>query len=574
MGRTGWHFTTCALIVVLAAIPALGDDDPVGAATAEAREALLHPLAHIRARAEKRIAGDGGSQAVVRELQRDRDPRLRAAAWSILVRRPEWCRAAEARAALDDTCPRVRLSAGRALLQRLTSGREAQPPLPGEMSWTPEGRKAVTHALIERCEHSAADQPIPCLLRAGEGITAALGEGARTRTASIRIRRRLVSALGRIGSVWAGEELLKLLQTPETFPDRAHLFSTLADVRLNPSQRARLFKLLRGPDEDPKRAFRQMLRKRRWRERGAMFRALDANATETVRALLLDYMRSSLQDRGPLYPERAVDATRILVRDAEELSDATVLLMVSRCSPHRRWRGRDEHYGEVLRLLEPVSDRAVFIEALAKMLEDEAEDETEASLFTTSLPISVEAWARYYVGEADETMRVLATTLIRGENGEIPVWEARRAGARIWRRIGPPPVPLIREFLGDADPILRREGLAWIGELPEDEAASTLETARQDESDGVRLEALRNARLPLTPADGGRLVDLLLRGRRLQRLAACRVLFETWPDPLTEAALEAGDLAIDERLRIAGLLDAHWKAQTASDAGLPNPKDR
>jgi hypothetical protein len=393
------------------------------------------------------------------------------------------------------------------------------------------------------------------------------------RTVPIRIRRRLLSALGRIGGFQAGEELLKTLQAPDAFPDRVHLFATLADVRLHASQRARFLRLLRGGDVDQQRSFKELMRPLRWRERGPLLRALDANATRTTRALLIAHMRNEL--RAPaLYPERAVDAARILVRDAEALDDPTLIKLLWHCSPHRRWRGRDEQYGEVLRVLEPVSHRKVFIDTLAKMLDEQAFGDSETSLWTTNLPVSVEAWARFCVGEADETMRALATALIKGENGEVPVWEARRTGARIWARIGPPPLPLIRDLLVDADPELRREALAWISELPAEEGLAAVARARGDEIDAVGLAAMAAGQLPLGPAEGARLLELLIRGRRVERRQAASLLAGAWPG-VVGTLLEEGDgLGVDQRLQVAALLEAHWRTQAASDTGLPIPKGR
>jgi hypothetical protein len=128
MGRIWWQLAATALMLVLAAMPARGDEEASAQADAaehglDLRGALLHPLAHIRTQAGRALAGNTAGRATVAELQGDADPRLRAAAWAVVQLQPDWCRPQAARQALDDTCPRVRLGAARALLLHLTSQR-------------------------------------------------------------------------------------------------------------------------------------------------------------------------------------------------------------------------------------------------------------------------------------------------------------------------------------------------------------------------------------------------------------------------------------------------------------------
>lgn len=524
----------------------IGAPSPVGAEPGEhdaARRRLVHPLAAEREAAERAIAADDAAgRGFARELVEDPDPALRRAGWRVLSLRPGWLDAARCRRALCDGDAQVAVAAARALI-RCAAG-----PMPPTEALLPAGSlegiqppsrgqrasRALSIALADELERAPADRVPAVGLALGEGIVPALVAVAREDRYHNRVRSLAVTVLGRIGAPAAATALVDL--TPRTvLRDRTAVFGALMDVTLDEAQRRLLYTHLhfRQPDRRvrPDLQWRFFFRGGSgwggWAERGRLRQLVRVHPPLEDVDGLRTYYRERLASRRR-HPSETIDIVRGLVALGGIEAD-DVELIVEECFEslwQPRWRARSEELGTVLVLLHDLRAHRERLRASLRDLFDlhavDPEDGEEASgPWQTTLPRSVEAWGQYALGAGRPHVEALATELIRGA-GEVPIWSARRLGARLWARIGDPPAALVREILADGDAWLRREGLRWLDVLPEAERVASLERLRADEDDGVFLAAIDRVPGALRPAEVRRALDLALRGTGAERGAAWR----------------------------------------------------
>ena len=536
----------------------------------------VSPFETQRARDAAAASDDEDAVAVARQQVRSPDVTKRLQAWHVLARARIAVPFAMAMQGARDSDARVAaLAAGEVW-------RGFAIPKTGVVLGDPEPETATTRrvlgaALREVLDRTPVDVRPAALFHSGRHVASYLQDVALHADTPVDLRERVVGLLPRLGSARAADALLAVLEAPGSGVRTRDLYQALVTMRLTEAQRARLIRNLEHPGGGPRIPLAQRLAVRgfaRGRDVEVLLALLARHGTEETHATLITASRQLLR-KGRNWPPRLLAATRVLVSHGV-LTRKDCEVILDRCDSRVHLRGRE---GELGALLHASEDRWSEDEAqvlLVEMLEraDGASDEEcFAEGFTHELLPSVEAWARFLVGEAPESLAPLAESLVFGTGREIPLWAVRHLGARLWRRLGGPGPDHVRRLLSDPDAWLRREALTWLSVLPTGERDAALAARLHDEDERVFLTALEAGRAPLSVETSRRALGLALTGTEGQRLRAWRAIqVRGWPEGLPPQPRFTAEPAPEERVDLAAAI--HEALGKGSGEGLPPAGDR
>ena len=494
----------------------------------------------------------------------------------------------DARVALTSPDPAIARAAGEALLDLVVRGAPASEPLLSRESLSPAATRNLALPLARRLEDAPAGAVPACIYRLGEGIVPCLALICRhPRFTPPRwpvrrvhsIRERALYALARIGGDDARSVLGAMARTidprrsstwwkaiNEVGPGKGllpvhELTAELAQRSLNHRHRQGVIPL----------GGRDQIEYYRFLATHPAPPELDPHRIETVQRVLDSALEMAGRRRFPSWlPAITIEMVRAHVVRCEP-DEFTLEMMVRASRParptHRGTKRRAEEFGTILTVVEPYKEHPAVAEALTELLEDDALAVAEGDEKHT-LPNSVRAWAHFLEGKTEKPrLERLATELIRAGGGAATLTQ-RRLGARLWLRLGTPPLELVRSLLTDVDPWMRGCALRWArkaadrGELTPEAWSAAIGRALAEEDASVLLLAAETAREPLARGVRDRLLDLAVEGRRSLRGRAWRVLAraasrasaedEPFDPPPASAAL-------DERIRAAATLGGSWR---------------
>jgi len=575
-----WSALAAALLSTLLATGSAGADDDVAAG-------LLHPLQAHRRATEQALAQRADADAILLKLVEAPDTRLRAAAWRVVTSTTRHAFAAQALAALADPSPAVGVEAARALLA-ITAAEHA-PTEPRIPAGTLErgGRLALAHALEEMLETAPATELPKIAFKLGEGVVPSLREIAASPHARFGARRIATRLLGRIGGEEAREALVDLVM-PWWDDLTVDVLRALCEIGFD-EYAARVYWTLRGGSEtELPTSWRDFLRPR-FRERvSIVFRCIVRSPPPADAESLRDHLRYMIRRRQfTNNPSQLVEMVRALLALGEPTDYDLVLVLKAACTKRNRKHPRAAEMGYALALVSRYREREALQDEARRLLEErDLLDPTRA--WQTSLPETVEAWARYFVyqgadGDAsdDDVTHAdicgMATRLIVGD-GEVPTYASRRLGAMLWNEMrsrAKPPRDLVLELLANDDAWVQRYALRWLDRVEDAEATAAVAAGLASPDIDTVVAAAETGRVEPEPAVLVRLLELSVEGHRSQRTRSWRLLHGRVPksagDELTQPE------GLDERLRSAALLRTALgltKKVEAVSAGLRNPAGR